>query len=56
MSHVIKQNNDEQCEQDNSPVCVVLRRYFESLKEQGRVIAEQRSMAMIGENDIVQEG
>lgn len=61
MSFVNTNNGDEQ---DNSPVCRVLRKYFEELQAFHNTVLEQREradglqnpLALTGGNDVVQEG
>ena len=64
MSFVNNTNEIEHNEHDNSPVCVVLRRYFATQRERqneierqrGAAFATQNPLALTGGNDVVQEG
>jgi len=56
-------DNGHTDEHSDSPVCRVLRNYFQQLAEFGRQVEEQRRgslqqnpLAQIGVNDVVQEG
>lgn len=64
MSFVSTQNGSEHNAHEDSPVCRVLRQYFESLQAFHNTVLEQREraaglqnpLAMTGGNDVVQEG